>query len=659
MIKPFLRVLVVEDSQLDAHLVAREIERGGYAVEFTRVESKAAMQEALAERAWDLIISDYSMPRFSAMAALDTLKASSLDIPFIVVSGTIGEESAIAALQAGAHDFLLKGTWARLIPAIERGLREAEIRRAHREVQSRYQLLVEHLPIIVYVSPVGKIEDATYVSPQLKTILGYEPKEWLASSEVWQAALHPEDRDAVMEHIRSSGVSGEPFDMEYRMLARDGRVVWFHDQTVLLRDERGQPLYWQGLKVDITKRKQAEEEILKLNAELERRVDERTTELARALRAKDQFLANMSHELRTPLNAILGLSESLAENLVGPLNEKQQRYVTTIIESGHHLLSLINDILDLAKIEAGQIVLNIDEVDVARVCQASLRMISEMAARKSQDVSLQVDADVNSVWADERRLKQILVNLLSNAVKFTPEHGKLGLQVTVNHAEKQVIFTVWDSGIGISEQDLSRLFQPFVQLDSNLAREVTGTGLGLALVTQMVRLHGGSIRVESEPGQGSRFDVALPWEPALATDIGLRLKSTGKFRAIRPHLMDRPLILLIEDSRETTIMISDYLESAGYHVLAARDGITGLEQAKQAHPSLILMDIQIPGADGLEVSRRLRADAELRNVPIIALTALAMPGDRERCLAAGATDYLTKPVSLKRLAEMIEKYLLR
>ncbi|HSL42728.1 MAG TPA: response regulator [Anaerolineales bacterium] len=659
MINQRLRVLVIEDSQDDTHLVIHTLERAGYKVEFERVETKPDMQAALAKRTWDIILSDYSMPRFSAMAALETLETSGLDLPFIVISGTIGEETAIAALKAGAHDFLLKGRLARLVPAIERELREAEIRRSHREAQSRYQLLVERLPVIVYLSPVEKITHTIYVSPQIETILGYTAEEWVADPEFWQSRLHPQDRDRVIRTVEESDRDGKPSVMEYRMLAQDGHLVWFHDQTVLIRDERGQPLYWQGLKMDITTRKQAEEEILKLNAGLERRVQERTRELERALRAKDEFLTNMSHELRTPLNSILGLSESLAERLAGPLTGKQERYVNTIIESGHHLLSLINDILDLAKIEAGQIVLNIDEVNVERVCQASLRMIYEMAHKKSQEVTLDIAADVESLWADERRLKQVLVNLLSNAVKFTPEKGKLGLQVRADREEKYVLFTVWDHGIGISEKDLTRVFKPFVQLDSSLAREATGTGLGLSLVTQMVRLHGGSITVDSKPGEGSRFNIILPWEPALASDAELRLRSTGKFRAIRPNMKDRPLILLIEDTREATIMISDYLENAGYHVLAARDGITGIDLARRTTPSLILMDIQMPNMDGLEATRRLRADPEFRTVPIIALTALAMPGDRERCLAAGATDYITKPVSLKKLAEMIEKYLFR
>jgi PAS domain S-box-containing protein len=659
MMKSLLRILIVEDSEDDAELMIREIRRGGYAVEFTRVETQITMQEALSRGPWDIILSDYTMPEFSAMGAVRTLKESGLDIPLLVVSGTIGEETAVAALKAGAHDFLLKGKLARLIPAIERELRDAETRRSRREAELRYKLLVEQLPIIVYVNPVDRMSSTTYVSPQIQNILGYRPEEWLADPEFWQKRIHPDDREAVLTNVERSDLTGTPFDMEYRMLARDGRVVWFQDQTILVRDHNGQPLYWQGLKIDITKRKQAEDEILKLNAELERRVEERTKELGRALRAKDEFLANMSHELRTPLNAILGLSESLIELAAGPLTEKQHKYVGMISESGNHLLSLINDILDLAKIEAGQIVLNINEVDLKQVCQSSLRMINELAHKKNQHVTLEIDEAMGPVWADERRLKQVLVNLLSNAVKFTPENGKLGLEVQADKEEKRIMITVWDNGIGISESDLTRLFQPFVQLDSGLAREVTGTGLGLTLVAQMVRLHGGSVAVESESGKGSRFTVILPWEPALATDAMLRMKSTGKFWAIKPDAKDRPVVLLVEDTKEVTMMIVDYLEMAGYQVLAASDGLNGIEQAKDKHPALILMDIQLPGMDGLEATRRLRADPDFRTVPIIALTALAMRGDRERCLAAGATDYLSKPVSLKKLVQMIEEYLLK
>jgi PAS domain S-box-containing protein len=414
---------------------------------------------------------------------------------------------------------------------------------------------------------------------------------------------------------------------------------------------------------DITERKQMERALADERNQLARRVEERAadliranTNLARALRVKDEFLANMSHELRTPLNAILGLSESLGEQIAGPLNEKQQKYITTISESGRHLLSLINDILDLAKIEAGQISLDINRVDIQSVCEASLRMIRQLAQSKRQDVTLEIDDDIGLIWADERRLKQMMVNLLSNAVKFTPEDGKIGLEVHGNKNENEVMITVWDNGIGMKEKDLSRLFQPFVQLDSGLARETTGTGLGLALVAQMVRLHGGSVRVNSHPEQGSRFTIVLPWEPALAIDPATKMKVTGKFRAVKLDANNRPTILLIEDTDEVIMMIRDYLELAGYQVVTAKDGVEGITQAQLIHPDLILMDVMMPRMDGLEATRTLRSDPEFEETPIIALTALAMPSDRERCIRAGMNDYMSKPVNLKELVKTIQRF---
>jgi len=412
---------------------------------------------------------------------------------------------------------------------------------------------------------------------------------------------------------------------------------------------------------DITERKQMEIALEAERNRLAQRVDERTADLsransnlARALRVKDEFLANMSHELRTPLNAILGLSESLSEQIAGPLNDKQQKYIATISESGHHLLSLINDILDLAKIDAGQITLDINKVDIHSVCQASLRMIKQLAQKKNQEVSLEIDDGLGLIWADERRLKQMIVNLLGNAVKFTPENGNLGLKVQGDEEANKISFTVWDNGIGIKDDDLARLFQPFVQLDSGLARESTGTGLGLALVAQMARLHGGSITAFSEPEHGSRFTIILPWEPALAMDAATRMKITGKFRAIQTDQTNKATILLVEDTKEVTMMIKDYLELAGYKVVTAQDGVDAIVQAKLVRPDLILMDVQMPRMDGLEATRKLRSEPDFRYTPIIALTALAMPSDREHCLQAGMDEYLSKPVNLKALVKMIQ-----
>jgi CheY-like chemotaxis protein len=258
------------------------------------------------------------------------------------------------------------------------------------------------------------------------------------------------------------------------------------------------------------------------------------------------------------------------------------------------------------------------------------------------------------MWADERRLKQMIVNLLGNAVKFTPEHGKLGLEVHGDRNANQITFTVWDNGIGIKADDLPRLFRPFVQLDSGLAREATGTGLGLALVAQMARLHGGSVRAVSEPEKGSRFSIILPWQPALARETVTRLRNTGKLRPMEPGPTKKPTILLVEDTEDVTMMLRDYLELAGYKVVTAPDGREALTQARLVRPDLILMDIQLPVMDGYEATRQLRSEPAFKYTPIIALTALAMPSDRERCLAAGMDEYISKPINLRALVRIIE-----
>lgn len=418
------------------------------------------------------------------------------------------------------------------------------------------------------------------------------------------------------------------------------------------------------LQKELLERKLIEEELRRSYLDLEKRIEERTAdiqrvnfELQRALRVKDEFLANMSHELRTPLNAVIGLSDSLSEQIAGPLNEKQQKYLTTIRESGQHLLELINDILDLAKIEAGHVTLSREKVDVAAVCQASLRMIKQLAQKKNQQVFFEMDTGLGAVWADERRLKQMLVNLLSNAVKFTPEGGKIGLQVRGDREKNILFFSVWDTGIGIRDEDLPRLFQPFTQLESSLARQAGGTGLGLALVSKMAAMHGGGVSVESEPGKGSRFTIRIPWESALQTGPLPEWK-TGKLPPPpQPAEAQTHTILLVEDTEEVTMLLRDYLEYNGFKVATAPNGVEGITQAEMIQPSLILMDVQMPVMDGLEATRRMRQIPSLQRIPIIALTALAMRGDRERCLEAGMNDYISKPVVMQELLQLIKKHL--
>ena len=374
--------------------------------------------------------------------------------------------------------------------------------------------------------------------------------------------------------------------------------------------------------------------------------------LARASRLKDAFLANMSHELRTPLNSILGLSESLIDGIHGSLNEKQSRYLELVLSSGRHLLDLINDILDLAKLESGNGELTLAPASVRAVCETAAQMVQPMAQRRRQVMRIELPEPGLMVRGDSRRLQQVLINLLGNAVKFTAEGGLLGLRVAASAEEVRV--SVWDEGIGISAEEQPRLFQPFVQVDNRLSREYSGTGLGLSLVRQLVAMHGGRVAVESALGRGSTFTVTLP-----------RLHE-GEAQAPVPRVMsgapfapavtaDGPLVLIADDIAANRLPISDYLEAKGFRVVAVDNGAEAVEHTLRLVPDVVLMDIQMPVMDGMEATRRIRAnsDAKIARTPIVALTALAMGGDREACLRAGADDYVAKPASPREVCERV------
>ena len=525
------------------------------------------------------------------------------------------------------------------------------------------------------------------VNHKAEILLGYNREEL---SKLHVSQIHPLDSlQEVREHFQGIVQGITTSTLETFVLRKDGSQVPV--EITGTRIDLENTFIAQGIFRDISDRKNHEHQLELANAEL-----------IRATRLKDEFLANMSHELRTPLNAILGMSEGLLEGILGAINERQSQAIAAIEKSGRHLLALINDILDLSKIEAGKLELEITKVDILQLCQSSLNFVKHQAFKRQIQLRANLSKEVGEMSLDERRIRQVLINLLSNAVKFTPIGGRVTLDVhyepiEVNLAEHisltriplqskpnsvlescpledrfYLCISVTDTGIGISPLDQLKLFKPFVQIDSSFNRKYEGTGLGLALVKQIVEMHGGDVNLRSQIGEGSCFTVRLPYVcmtpdfqiSQLSEDDQSQIIDTSfeQSNPLSQSVVDTipamentlPTILIAEDNEANTISVTSYLQAKGYYCVIAQNGQEAINLARIHHPQLILMDIQMPEMDGITATKQIRNEPILADIPIIALTALAMTGDREKCLEAGANDYLSKPYQLKYLAKVIE-----
>jgi PAS domain S-box-containing protein len=433
-------------------------------------------------------------------------------------------------------------------------------------------------------------------------------------------------------------------------LRKDGKE--FPCEASISKLEIGKEVIFTVILRDITERKQAQDALQQLNSELEVRVEQRTAalrdtneqllltnaQLARATRLKDEFLANMSHELRTPLNAILGMSEVLLEEVYAPLTDRQKKALTTIKKSGRHLLELINDILDLSKIESGKVELELQSVSVSHLCDSSLTFVKQQANQKNIQIKSNVPKEIGEVIVDERRMRQVLLNLLNNAVKFTPHGGRVMLEVEADNLAKTISFRVKDTGIGIAPDDIGKLFQAFVQVDSSLTRNYSGTGLGLALVRRIAELHDGSVSVESEVGKGSCFTVILPLKRAIPhpTPVNLSLASHCQYP------LENSQVLVIEDSSSAAEQITRYLYELGMQGIIYPVGDRALEFALELSPSLIILDIELPSISGWEILAQFQANPQTKDIPVLIVSVV---DERAMGLSQGAREYLVKPFS--------------
>ncbi len=475
---------------------------------------------------------------------------------------------------------------------------------------------------------------------------------WTAAEAVGQishALFHtgfPISMEALNAELDRSG----KWDGELQHTRRDGSRIIVETRHIVVGKTDGQPGTLLEINRDITQRKKAEQAVAALNTKLaaaNRELELRNREVERANRLKSEFLASMSHELRTPLNAIIGFSDLLAEQIAGALSSKQQRFVNHIQQGARHLLALINDILDLSKVEAGRLELSRENVPVTTVLAEVLNGVRPAAAAKRIAVHSSIGPDV-TVFADRIRFKQILLNLLGNAVKFTPDDGKIWVEATERRGRLTV--SVSDTGLGIPAEEHEAIFDAFHQAGATTKGVREGTGLGLAISRRLVEEHGGRIWVESEPGKGARLSFTVP---AGRPSTGEAVAGFAGSAQTEPS-RERPLVLVVDDEAPARELLASWLEPEGYQLIMAASSTEALAKAAEHVPDAITLNMLMPGKGGWDTLYALKNSPVTAAIPVIVVTVVDEP---KIGLALGAAEYLVKPVEKDVLVEAVRRYI--
>lgn len=504
-----LRVLIIEDSEDDALLILRELGYGRRPLTHHRVDTASTMRNALEQNVWDLVIADYNLPQFSAPEALQVLQEKGLDLPFIIVSGALGEDLAVAAMRAGAHDYLMKGNLLRLLPAVERELREAQERQRRRQAEQDLRrseaysrLLLENaLDAIIVLNPEGSI---LYSSSSAQQVLGYQPETLIHHS--FYQYIHYEDQPAVAEAFAAAIAHQEmPQVVEFRFQSSEGHWRTLEAISKYFLDSVGQTNLVVNAR-DITERKQAEEIRQELQKERELR------------ELKARFFSMMSHELKNPLGAIAAATELLEHYAHKTDAAKRSQHFQMIRDAVQEIMQILNDTLVLGKADAGKLEFQPTLLDLEGFCSQLVEEI-QFSIGHEHSIELTYCGQNSCVFLDPELLRHILGNLLSNAVKYSPPGKTIQFEVTCKpfpgtYSERQdmhgvVMFKVQDSGIGIPQDDQEQLFDSFHRAKN--VGQIPGTGLGLTIAKQCVELHGGSISLESQVNVGTTCTVTLPF----------------------------------------------------------------------------------------------------------------------------------------------------
>ena len=594
-----LRALVVEDSEDDAVLVVRELERGGYDVFSERVDTEEAMAAAFETTPWDLVLADYTLPRFDMFAALAVLKKRTLDTPFIIVSGTIGKTTAVQAMRTGAHDYLLKNDLTRLVPAVERELRAAGIRNSQREAheqlrasEARFENLYQNAPDM-FASVDPAMDKIVQCNRTLETATGYTRDEILGHSLF--DLHHPDCLEDVEKALQSFRQTGEVRDAELQLKRKDGSKLDVSLHLSAVRDEQG-TVYGRASWRDITDRKRAAEEIKQLEVQFRG---------AQRMEAIGRLAGGIAHDFNNVLAVIQGYAGFLQERF--PDGDPAREDIECIQDAATRAASLTKQLLAFSRRQLQQL----EVLDLNTVVHELLKMLRPLIGEDISLVTAVAKAPVY-VTADRGQIDQILMNLAVNARDAMPAGGTLRIETAHVHLDEDyaqthvgaspgdyVMLAMTDTGAGIDEETQARIFEPFF---TTKARGV-GTGLGLASVYGIVKQSGGSVWVSSEPGYGTTFKIYLPRaveaEPVVVRPPRLAADTGGGTETI----------LLVEDEERVRQVARRILEKHGYSVLEAEDGPAAVQICEQhdAPIDLVLTDVVMPGMGGRELTDRLRS----------------------------------------------------
>lgn len=666
MNEPLPSIFIVEDEALIALELRDRMSMLGYHVTGVRARGEDALVDAAAATA-ELVLMDVNLAgqldgietaqrlraqygtgiifltAYSDQALLERARQAE---PLGYLVKPFDERELHAMLQTALYRHRLERAQIEFTGQLEQRVAErtADLQQTNAQLaasQSRLQFLLQQSPSVIYTCRPDGDFGATFVSDNLRTLLGYEPNAFTADPGFWAERIHPVDQPRVFaELIRLFDVGTHSH--EYRFRHRDGTYRWLHDDLSLVRDAEGTPLEIVGSMVDITERKQAEVALVKARDEAER-----------ANAAKSEFLSRMSHELRTPLNAILGFGQLLEMEV---RDARQAEDVQEILKAGQHLLAQVNEILDLARIDSGRIKLTLEPVGVAAAVADCLAQLRPIAEPRGLAMNAIIDAAL-VVQADHTRLKQVLLNLISNAIKYNRDGGRIDVTACVEKGRARI--AVRDTGRGIAPEKLERLFKPFERIET-ISDNIEGSGIGLALVKRLVEAMGGEVGLDSEVGNGSTFWFTLPAAnlSVLCETAAPKVSADGTANSTYVAKEPQHRVLYIEDNRANIMLVRKIFDTRSEFVLLeAMNAELGLEIARRERPDLILLNIHLPGMDGYAALAQLKAWPETVGIPVIAITANAMPRDIERSRAVGFADYLTKPLEVGQFLESVNRCL--